>query len=71
MKSQKSLQENIMDIVANKKPVRVIYAGEDFGIYHFQEDKGYVGTIGYIKIKDILDIVNGKNNFIEFREIGD
>lgn len=68
---KKNLTENILELIRNKKPLRVIYGGDDFGIYHFVEDKGYQGQFGYIPTKSIIKIINGTIDFIEFREIGD
>lgn len=46
------------------KPIRVIFTGEDYGIYKYNEKLNrYEGEIGHIKFEDVLKILN------EFEEV--
>jgi hypothetical protein len=52
----------------NHEDFRVIYDGEDFGIYKYIEERNrYEGCIGHITIQSMLDIINGKCDFIELK----
>jgi hypothetical protein len=54
------------------KPIRLIYDGDDFGIYTFnKETRRYEGIIGYLTIDTINDILNKKITFMELRRIED
>ena len=48
----------LIENLKNRNPIRVIFDGEDFGIYKYNEEKErYEGIIGYLtldKIKMIL-----------------
>lgn len=53
-----------------RKPIRVIYDGEDFGIYEYNEEKQrYEGVIGYIEIASVLRAIKDKDYFIQVRSL--
>ena len=60
----------LMNNLRDRKPFRVIYDGEDFGVYIFNERKQrYEGVIGYIDIKGVLEIIKDKEHFIKLEVI--
>lgn len=49
----------------NKEDFRVIYDGEDFGVYSYNQEKNrYEGRIGHITIDKMIKIINGSIDFI-------
>lgn len=49
-----------------KEDFRIIYDGEDFGIYKYNEENNrYEGEIGYLTIESMIKIINGSNDFIK------
>ena len=53
-----------------KKPIRLIYDGDDFGIYEYNEERDrYEGCIGYLEVKTILRAVKDNDYFIQVRSI--
>ena len=62
----------IVDDIKNKKPIRVIYDGEDFGVYTYNEKtERYEGIIGYITIEGIKKILKKEIDFIKLGVIED
>lgn len=53
-----------------RKPIKLIYDGEDFGVYKFNEEKNrYEGIIGYLDIETIIRAIRDKDYFIQVRSI--
>lgn len=53
-----------------RKPIKLIYDGEDFGVYKFNEEKNrYEGIIGYLEIETIIRAIRDKDYFIQVRSI--
>ena len=47
------------------KPFKVIYDGDDFGIYKYNEKTNrYEGCIGYMEIPKMVEIIKDKDSFI-------
>ena len=61
--------QNILELMNNlkeRKPFKVIYDGEDYGIYHYNPDKDrYEGCIGHIPMKEMAKIIKDKDHFIK------
>ena len=56
----------LMNNLKERKPFHVIYDGDDFGIYEYNnETKRYEGAIGHIGLKEILEIIKDKEHFIK------
>lgn len=57
---------NLISRIKEKKPIGVIFGGEDFGYYFYNEEKKrYIGVIGYIDGNGIKKILNTKDFFIK------
>lgn len=54
----------LMNNLKLRKPFRVIYDGEDFGIYEYKNGR-YEGVIGYIPLKEMVTIIKDKDHFIK------
>lgn len=53
-----------------RKPIKLIYDGEDFGVYKFNEERNrYEGIIGYLDIETIIRAIRDKDYFIQVRSI--
>ena len=49
-----------------RKPFKINYDGEDFGIYIYNQEKDrYEGKIGHIDFIDMVKIIKDENNFIK------
>ena len=60
----------LLNNLKERKPFHVIYDGDDFGIYEYNEEKErYEGVIGHLKLKDMLEIIKDKENFIKLEVI--
>lgn len=56
----------LMNNLKERRPFNVIYDGDDFGIYEYNnETKRYEGTIGHIGLKEMLEIIKDKEHFIK------
>ena len=50
----------------NKKDFRVIFDGDDFGIYKYNEETNrYEGFIGYLTLEGMLEAINTEDYFIK------
>ena len=47
-----------------RKPFKVVYDGEDFGIFKFENGR-YQGEIGYIDLENMLRCIQDDNYFIK------
>lgn len=64
MKNEECLE--YMTRLKNHDNFKVIYDGEDFGIYSYNEEKNrYEGCIGHLTMKSMLEIIKGLNDFIK------
>lgn len=62
----------LMNNLKDRKPFHIIYDGEDFGIYTFNnETNRYEGVIGHIGLKEMLEIIKDKEHFIKLRSVED
>ena len=62
----------LLNDLRDRKPFQVIYDGEDFGIYRFNEEKGrYEGVIGFIPLEEMVAIIKDKDHFIKLRRTED
>lgn len=53
-----------------RRPIRLIYDGEDFGIYEWNEERNrYEGVIGFLKIETIIRSIRDKDYFIQVRSV--
>jgi len=60
----------IVDDIKNKKPIRLIYGGEDFGIFEYNETtKRYEGKIGHLTKETLLRAIKDKDYFIQVRSL--
>lgn len=60
----------LLNNLKERKPFHVIYDGDDFGIYKYNEEKErYEGAIGHLKLKDMLEIIKNKEHFIKLEVI--
>ena len=60
----------LIENLKNRNPIRVIFDGEDFGIYKYNEEKErYEGIIGYLTLDKIKMILKKEINYIEIRSI--
>lgn len=60
----------MIEDLKNGKPIRLIYNGSDFGIYVFNTiNRRYEGSVGYLTIDTINDILNKKITFMELRRV--
>ena len=61
-------KKNIMELsehLKNRLPFKVIYDGEDFGVYTFNSiNQRYEGIIGHIDLIDMVTIIKS-DSFIE------
>lgn len=61
-------KKNILELsehLKNRLPFRVIYDGDDFGIYKYNSNKDrYEGIIGHIDLKEMVAIIKS-DSFIE------
>lgn len=56
----------MMQLIKQRKPIRVWLRDEYLGVYEFNEElKRYEGLIGNLSIDKIIDILNGKIDFIK------
>lgn len=56
----------LLNNLKERKPFHVIYDGEDFGIYHYNQDQDrYEGTIGYIPLQEMVQIIKDYKHFIK------
>jgi len=54
------------------KPIRLIYGGDDFGIYTFNRlTRRYEGIIGYLTADTLKRILNKELDFMEIRRVED
>lgn len=68
MKNEKDSE--LLKKLENREPLRVIYDGEDFGIYEYNsEKKVYQGEIGCLPIKAMFRGIKDKNYFIQVGDI--
>jgi len=52
------------------KPFKVIYDGEDFGIYKYNPNKNwYEGVIGHIPMDKMLQAIVDQNYFIKLESV--
>ena len=64
MKNEKNME--YMTRFKNRDNFNIIYDGEDFGIYKYnKENDRYEGTIGYLSMSSMLQIVKGEHDFIK------
>lgn len=62
------LKTKLENKLENREDFRVIYDGEDFGIYKYnKETDRYEGCIGHITIEKMLKIIKGSIDFIELK----
>ena len=60
----------LMNNLRERKPFYVIYDGDSFGIYKFNEQKQrYEGVIGNIDLKSMIEIIKDKESFIRLEAI--
>ena len=60
----------LMNNLKERKPFHVIYDGDDYGIYKYNNEKNrYEGVIGHIDLKDMLKIIKDKEHFIKLEVI--
>lgn len=56
----------LLNNLKDRKLFHIIYDGDDFGIYHFNEEKQrYEGIIGHIDLKSMVEIIKDKESFIK------
>ena len=68
--------ELIKKTLKERKPFKVIYDGDDDGIYYFDENKNrYQGEFGYLDIEAMVEIIKhmelNDNYFIQLELIGE
>lgn len=52
------------------KPFRIIFDGEDYGIYTYQEETNrYIGAIGYIPMESMLRAVTDGSYIIQAKPV--
>lgn len=62
----------IVEDIKNKKPIRVIFDGKDFGIYTYNElTKRYEGIIGYLNKETLIRAIQDKDYSIQVRSVED
>ena len=67
MKKEEYLNNlELISKLERREDFRVIYDGEDFGIYSYNEEKNrYEGSIGHLTIESMMRIIKGLNDFIK------
>ena len=64
MKIENTLEYS-MNHLKNHEPFKVIFDGEDFGIYKYEPEYGYVGIVGHIPMEGMVKAIKDKNYFIK------
>lgn len=60
----------LIENLKNRNPIRVIFDGDDFGIYKFNEEKErYEGIIGYLTLDKIKMILREEIDYIKIRRM--
>ena len=60
----------LIEDLRNRKPIRIIFDGSDFGTYKYNEEKErYEGIVGYLTLDKIKMILKKEINHIEIRRI--
>lgn len=63
------MQELVNDIT-QRKPIRVLYEGDDFGIYRYDEESNsYKGAVGSIDLRIVKEAVLDKDFFIQIERV--
>lgn len=60
--------KDVIEDIKNKKPIRVIYSGMDFGTYIYNEAKQRYEGFGYLTIESLKKILKKEIDFIELRK---
>ena len=59
----------LLNNLKDRKPFKVIYDGEDFGIYRYNQEKDrYDGCIGHIPLTEMVKIIKDKDHFIKLEK---
>lgn len=59
--------KELIEDIKNKKPIRIIYSGDDFGIYEYNEVKQRYEGFGFLTLETIKKILKKEIDFIEIR----
>ena len=62
------LMSEIIKDIQDRKPIRVIYDGEDYGEYIWKNER-YEGVIGYLTLDQLKKVLKKEIDFIEIRRI--
>lgn len=63
--------ELIYKDIENRKPIRIIFDGDDFGIYEWNEKtKRYEDFLGFT-IEELIKIIKTPNHFIKIERVID
>lgn len=63
--------KELIEDIRNKKPIRIIYDGKDFGIYEYNATEQRYEGFGFLTIEAIKEILRGKIDFIKIRRTED
>ena len=58
-----------MEDLKQRKPIRVIYSGMDFGVYQFDETTQRYKGFGYLTMEAIKKIVKQEIDFIKLERV--
>lgn len=61
--------KELIEDIKNRKPIRIIYSGEDFGIYEYNEVKQRYEGFGFLTLDAIKKILKCEIDFIKIRRI--
>ena len=62
--------DKLVSNLRNRKPFKIIYDGEDFGTYIYNQEKNrYEGVIGHIDLEAMYRAIKDNNYFIQAYEI--
>lgn len=61
--------KELIEDIKNKRPIRIIFDGEDFGIYEYNEAKQRYEGFGFLTLDAIKRILKGEIDFIKIRRI--
>lgn len=65
----KNVEKLVYDL-KERKPIGLIYDGNDYGIYKFNEEKNwYQGKIGHIDLENLYRAIKDESYFIQAYEV--
>ena len=60
--------KELIEDIKNKKPIKVIYGGNDFGLYEYNDErKRYEGCIGWLTKEMLTQAIQDKDYHIKLK----